>query len=166
MPHASAIRQTAREESPPAWRDGKRYAWLLGVLVPTLPFIVYSLVRLTGWGAFWFFGPVLILGVFPPLDLVIGLDAENPPHSVLRWLERDRDQHGPRARSQARPARTLAEQNRAGSERLRPLLRRTQPRSPRAGGDAGGPGQRAHGGELLGLPAADRDGQPDLSLGA
>jgi alkane 1-monooxygenase len=82
MPHASAIRQTAREESPPAWRDGKRYAWLLGVLVPTLPFIVYALVRLTGWGAFWFFGPVLIFGVFPPLDLMIGLDAENPPDSV------------------------------------------------------------------------------------
>ncbi|MFZ0377935.1 MAG: alkane 1-monooxygenase [Solirubrobacteraceae bacterium] len=90
MLHASAIRQTAREESPPAWRDGKRYAWLLGVLVPTLPFIVYALVRLTGLGAFWFFGPVLIFGVFPPLDLVIGLDAENPPDSVLRWLERDR----------------------------------------------------------------------------
>ena len=90
MPHASAIRQTAREESQPAWRDGKRYAWLLGVLVPTLPFMVYGLVRLTGSGAFWFFGPVLIFGVFPPLDLVIGLDAENPPDSVLKWLERDR----------------------------------------------------------------------------
>jgi alkane 1-monooxygenase len=73
-----------------AWRDGKRYAWLLGVLVPTLPFMVYGLVALTGWGAFWFFGPVLIFGVFPPLDLVIGLDAENPPDSVLKWLEQDR----------------------------------------------------------------------------
>ena len=37
---------------PPAWRDGKRYAWLLGVLVPTLPFIVYGLVHLTGLGVF------------------------------------------------------------------------------------------------------------------
>jgi alkane 1-monooxygenase len=93
MAHASAVRQTAREGSPPgrpAWRDGKRYAWLLGVLVPTLPFIVFGLVRLTGWGAFWFFGPILIFGGFPPLDLLIGLDAENPPDSVLKWLERDR----------------------------------------------------------------------------
>jgi alkane 1-monooxygenase len=91
--HQSAIRPTTRDESPPAvpaWRDGKRYAWLLGVLVPTLPFIVYGLVQLTGWGALWFFGPVLIFGVFPPLDLLIGLDAENPPDSVLKWLERDR----------------------------------------------------------------------------
>ena len=90
MAHASAIRQAAREDGPPAWRDGKRYAWLLGVLVPTLPFMVYGLVQLTGWGAFWFFGPILIFGVFPPLDLVIGLDADNPPDSVLKWLERDR----------------------------------------------------------------------------
>ena len=93
MAHASAIRQAAREQNTgalPAWRDGKRYAWLLGVVVPTLPFIVYGLVQLTGWGAFWFFGPILIFGVFPPLDLLIGLDAENPPDSVLKWLERDR----------------------------------------------------------------------------
>jgi alkane 1-monooxygenase len=93
MAHASATAQAAREErrpARPAWRDGKRYAWLLGVLVPTLPFVVYGLVRLTGWGAFWFFGPILIFGVFPPLDLVIGLDAENPPDSVLKWLEQDR----------------------------------------------------------------------------
>ncbi len=74
----------------PAWRDGKRYAWLLGVLVPTLPFIVFGLVHLTGLGFFWFSGPILIFGVFPPLDLLIGLDAENPPDSVLRWLEHDR----------------------------------------------------------------------------
>lgn len=74
----------------PAWRDGKRYAWLLGILVPTLPFIVYGLVHLTGLGLFWWFGPVLIFGIFPPLDLVVGLDAENPPDSVMKWLEQDR----------------------------------------------------------------------------
>ena len=76
--------------SPPTWRDGKRYAWLLGVFVPTLPFIVYGLVHLTGWPVFWFCGPFLIFGVFPPLDLIIGMDAENPPDSVLKWLEQDR----------------------------------------------------------------------------
>jgi alkane 1-monooxygenase len=73
-----------------AWRDGKRYAWLLGVLVPALPFIVYGLVQLTGLGVFWFWGPILIFGLFPPLDRLIGLDAENPPDSVLNWLEQDR----------------------------------------------------------------------------
>jgi alkane 1-monooxygenase len=63
---------------------------MLGLFVPTLPFIVYGLVHLTGIGLFWFGGPILIFGVFPPLDLLIGLDAENPPDSVLKWLEQDR----------------------------------------------------------------------------
>jgi alkane 1-monooxygenase len=72
------------------WRDGKRYAWLLGVLVPTLPFIVYVLVQLTGLGFFWWWGPVLIFGLFPILDALIGLDAENAPDSILKWLEQDR----------------------------------------------------------------------------
>ncbi len=31
--------------TPATWKDGKRYAWLLGLLVPTLPFIAYGLVR-------------------------------------------------------------------------------------------------------------------------
>jgi alkane 1-monooxygenase len=74
----------------PTWHDGKRYAWLLGVVVPALPFIAYGLVHLTGWSVFWFWGPILIFGVFPPLDLLIGVDAENPPDSVLKWLEQDR----------------------------------------------------------------------------
>jgi alkane 1-monooxygenase len=72
------------------WRDGKRYAWLLGILVPTLPFIVYGLVQVTGVGLVWFGGPILIFGIFPALDLLIGRDAENPPDSVLKWLEQDR----------------------------------------------------------------------------
>ena len=38
---------TVTAASPARWRDGKRYAWLLGVVVPTLPFIVYGLVHLT-----------------------------------------------------------------------------------------------------------------------
>jgi alkane 1-monooxygenase len=83
-------RAGAPDGRPAAWRDGKRYAWLLGVVVPTLPFIVHGLVYLTGLWLFWFWGPILIFGVFPPLDLLIGLDAENPPDSVLKWLEQDR----------------------------------------------------------------------------
>jgi alkane 1-monooxygenase len=74
----------------PRWRDRKRYAWLLGLIVPLLPFISWGLVEATGVGAFWFYGPVLIFGVFPLLDLLIGLDASNPPDSVIKWLEQDR----------------------------------------------------------------------------
>jgi alkane 1-monooxygenase len=72
------------------WRDRKRYAWLLGLIVPLLPFISWGLVEVTGLGAFWFYGPVLIFAVFPLLDLVAGLDASNPPDSVIKWLEQDR----------------------------------------------------------------------------
>jgi alkane 1-monooxygenase len=74
----------------PRWRDRKRYAWLLGLIVPLLPFISWGLVELTGLGVFWFYGPVLIFGVFPLLDLIVGLDASNPPDSVIKWLEQDR----------------------------------------------------------------------------
>src|SRR5919205_4648442 len=73
-----------------AWRDGKRYAWLLGLLVPTLPFIAWGLVEATGLGIFWFAGPLIVFGLFPLLDVLVGTDAANAPDSVLKWLEQDR----------------------------------------------------------------------------
>ena len=63
----------------PRWRDRKRYAWLLGLIVPLLPFISWGLVELTGLGVFWFYGPLFIFGVFPLLDLIAGLDATTRP---------------------------------------------------------------------------------------
>jgi alkane 1-monooxygenase len=72
------------------WRDGKRYAWLLGIVVPLVPFIAWFWVSLTGFEGFWLFGPILVFVVFPLLDVAIGMDAENPPDSVLKWLEQDR----------------------------------------------------------------------------
>ena len=74
----------------PAWTDGKRYAWLLGMLVPSLPLMAWAAVEATGLGIFWFAGPVVVFGVFPLLDLLIGTDQENPPDSVIAWLEEDR----------------------------------------------------------------------------
>jgi alkane 1-monooxygenase len=73
-----------------AWRDPKRYAWLLGLLIPTLPLLAWGLVRATGLGVFWFYGPILVFAIFPPLDLAIGMDARNPPDDVIKWLEQDR----------------------------------------------------------------------------
>jgi alkane 1-monooxygenase len=84
---AHAHEQT-RMEAP--WHDHKRYAWLLGLIVPLLPFISWGLVEATGLGVLWFYGPVLIFGVFPLLDVISGLDASNPPDSVIKWLEQDR----------------------------------------------------------------------------
>lgn len=81
------------EVNPAEWSDGKRYAWLLGIVVPLAPFFAYLYWKLTGIGAFWFIGPVLVFVVFPLLDVAIGMDPTNPtnpPDSVLKYLEQDR----------------------------------------------------------------------------
>ena len=72
------------------WRDGKRYLWLLGLLVPLLPFMAGGLAALTGLGVFWWLGPVFMYGLIPTLDTLIGGDAANPPESALPSLEADR----------------------------------------------------------------------------
>src|SRR5580704_8080940 len=88
-PQAQAQAQ-AQALAPARWRDPKRYLWLLGLFVPTLPFLAWGLVELTGLGIFWFYGPMLVFGVFPLADLLFGMDAQNPPDSAIKWLEQDR----------------------------------------------------------------------------
>jgi alkane 1-monooxygenase len=78
------------EVNPATWTDPKRYAWLLGIIVPLAPFMAWGSVALTGLGAFWLLGPVLIFVAFPILDIAVGVDPTNPPDSVLKWLEQDR----------------------------------------------------------------------------
>ncbi|SDX97991.1 alkane 1-monooxygenase [Amycolatopsis xylanica] len=72
------------------WRDGKRYAWLLGLIIPTAPFLAWGLVSATGLGLFWWAGPIIVFGLIPLIDLLVGTDAENPPDSLIDWLENDR----------------------------------------------------------------------------
>lgn len=69
------------------WTDRKKYLWLLGLVVPSAPFVAWGLVEATGWGLFWFLGPFLFMYVNPLLDRVFGRDSGNPPESVLTWLE-------------------------------------------------------------------------------
>ncbi len=78
------------ELNPATWRDPKRYAWLLGLIVPFAPFIAWGIVEATGLDFFWLFGPLLVFAFFPLLDIAIGVDPSNPPDSVLKWLEQDR----------------------------------------------------------------------------
>jgi len=73
-----------------SWRDPKRHLWLFGLVIPTLPFGTWALVHATGFAPLWFFGPVLVFGIFPLLDLAMGRDRRNPPDSVIKWLEQDR----------------------------------------------------------------------------
>ena len=80
----------AIELNPATWKDAKRYAWLLGLVIPFAPFIAWASVEVTGFEAFWFFGPLLVFVAFPLLDIAIGVDPSNPPDSILKWLEQDR----------------------------------------------------------------------------
>jgi alkane 1-monooxygenase len=72
------------------WKDGKRYLWMFGLLVPALPFIGYGLVAATGMSAFWWFAPIFLYFIVSLLEPLIGTDTSNPPESVVNSLEEDR----------------------------------------------------------------------------
>lgn len=72
------------------WKDSKRYLWLMGVIIPLLPLAALLLHGLTGLTVVLWIGPIVVYGVIPLVDLVIGTDAENPPESLLQRLEEDR----------------------------------------------------------------------------
>ena len=86
----SSPRSTVPPGSTETWRDRKRHLWLIGLVVPSLAFIGYGLWSLTGWGAWFWIGPFVILVVVPAIDLVAGLDRSNPPDDVIEALEKDR----------------------------------------------------------------------------
>jgi alkane 1-monooxygenase len=73
----------------PDWRDAKRYWWLLGLLVPALPFLGAGLVRVTGLRLFWWFGPIFLYLLIPLLDLRFGADGSNVPEAVVPRIEAD-----------------------------------------------------------------------------
>ncbi len=72
------------------WKDRKRYLWLIGLVVPSLAFVALGLHALTGWGVWFWIGPIVILGVVPVIDLFTGLDRSNPPDDVIEALEKDK----------------------------------------------------------------------------
>ena len=72
------------------WRDGKRYLWIMGAVMPLVPFAAWGLVVATGLDLFWWFGPVFVFGIIPLVDLMTGLDRNNPPDEVIERLENDR----------------------------------------------------------------------------
>src|SRR6188768_2294342 len=85
-----ALDHTVTVASTEQWSDGKRYLWLIGLVVPSLAFIGYGMHALTSWGVWFWIGPIVILVVVPAIDLVAGLDRSNPPDDVIEALEQDR----------------------------------------------------------------------------
>ena len=72
------------------WCDKKRYLWLIGLVVPSLAFVAFGGYVATGWGLWFWVGPIVILGIVPAIDLLVGLDRNNPPDDVIEALEKDR----------------------------------------------------------------------------
>src|SRR5690349_14345478 len=81
---------TVPDGSSDSWQDKRRYLWLIGLVVPSLAFIAIGMWRLTGWGVWFWIGPIVILGVVPAIDLIAGLDRSNPPDDVIEALEKDK----------------------------------------------------------------------------
>jgi alkane 1-monooxygenase len=86
----TVVNSTVPQGSTDSWKDKKRYLWLIGLVVPSLAFIGYGMWALTGWGAWFWIGPFVILVVVPAIDLIAGLDRSNPPDDVIERLEQDR----------------------------------------------------------------------------
>ncbi|KRA27861.1 MULTISPECIES: fatty acid desaturase [unclassified Nocardioides] len=76
--------------SPKRWKDKKRYLWMLGLVVPTLPLAAIALHDATGQTVWLWLTPVMFFAVIPLLDLVTGYDDTNPPDDVIEALENDR----------------------------------------------------------------------------
>ncbi|MDQ7909430.1 alkane 1-monooxygenase [Phytohabitans sp. ZYX-F-186] len=73
------------------WRDPKRYAWPLALLVPALPFAGFAVWWATGGvGWAWWIAPVVVFGAIPAVDVLLGDDPRNPPEEVAGRLQRVR----------------------------------------------------------------------------
>ncbi|RSM69454.1 alkane 1-monooxygenase [Actinoplanes sp. ATCC 53533] len=73
------------------WRDTKKYAWPLALLVPLLPFIAYAVWRAAGGAAWsWWIPPLVVFGVIPTIDVLLGDDRVNPPEEIARQLQQQR----------------------------------------------------------------------------
>ena len=83
-------RHTEERTDASTWRDRKQYLWLLGMTVPGLVGGSWLAVRLTGLEVFWWSGPIVILGIVPILDYLVGSDASNPPAGAITRLQRNR----------------------------------------------------------------------------
>ena len=75
---------------PSVWPGPYRYAWLIGLVVPLLPFVAWGLVAATGWSLWWWLGPMWLFVFMPILDLVRGTDPTNPPAEAVERLESER----------------------------------------------------------------------------
>jgi alkane 1-monooxygenase len=83
------MKTLAKQQEPPTYRDHKRYAWLLSLLVPSMVVIGPALFMMTGDARTLWIQIAFFYLVVPVLDLLIGEDQSNPPESAVPALEAD-----------------------------------------------------------------------------
>ncbi|MBL8314940.1 MAG: alkane 1-monooxygenase [Rubrivivax sp.] len=72
------------------YRDRKRWAWMLSVIWPLMPFVGLAAHHATGIEAALALPLLISYGLMPLLDALIGEDPNNPPDAVVRQLDADR----------------------------------------------------------------------------
>ena len=85
----SAVLAEKPEAPAGAWRDQRRWLWWSALIVPLLPFVAFALSRWVHSDWIWWIGPVVLYGVIPVLDHLIGTDRANPPESAVAALAHD-----------------------------------------------------------------------------
>lgn len=81
---------TAPDGSTIAYQDHKRWAWMLSVVWPLVPFIGIAAHQASGHEAALAIPLLISYGLMPLLDALIGEDTNNPPEAVVRQLDADR----------------------------------------------------------------------------
>jgi alkane 1-monooxygenase len=71
------------------WRDPKKYVWPLGTLAPSLPFISFA-AWYAGAAWAWWIAPMVVFGLIPAVDMLLGDDPANPPNDAVQRLQQMR----------------------------------------------------------------------------
>ena len=72
------------------YRDRKRWAWMLSVVWPLMPFVGLAAHHASGYQIALALPLLISYGLMPLLDALIGEDLSNPPEAVVQQLEGDR----------------------------------------------------------------------------
>jgi alkane 1-monooxygenase len=71
------------------YADRWRARWLLSVLIPMLPVLAIAAAEASGWRLLLWAPLVVIYGLIPLLDWLVGTDTNNPPEEVVAKLEHE-----------------------------------------------------------------------------
>ncbi len=78
------------ETSDTRTQENHRYRWMIGLLVPFIPLLALVLYRATGWTVFAYLTPIVVFGLIPLADVVIGVDDDNLSDEVMATIASSR----------------------------------------------------------------------------